>query len=116
MDPPGPRPRELDARLGAFADIDLAVAWDLAEDGGFARLVASGIAPAPAGHGHSVRVDAEGLAPDHVYYYRFRLGPWTSRTGRTRTAPAPEAPRPSWWWSRPRARTSRPSTTAPIAI
>ena len=86
-----PRPRDLDAGLGAFADIDLAVAWDLAEDGGFTRLVASGIAPAPAGRGHSVRVDAEGLAPDHVYYYRFRLGPWTSRTGRTRTAPAPEA-------------------------
>ncbi len=38
-----------------------------------------------------MHVEVGGLAPDRVYYYRFRTGTWVSGTGRTRTAPAPGA-------------------------
>jgi alkaline phosphatase D len=40
---------------------------------------------------HSVHVDAIGLQPDRWYWYRFMLGGAVSPTGRTRTAPSPDA-------------------------
>lgn len=48
-----------------------------------------------AGSDYTVRAYIDGLTPDTVYYYRF-LGAdgSASRTGRTRTAPAPGAARP----------------------
>jgi alkaline phosphatase D len=38
-----------------------------------------------------LRLFVHGLEPDTEYFYRFMAGPVVSRTGRTRTAPAPEA-------------------------
>ena len=84
-------PTALDGGLGAAAKRDLSVAWDVAEDEGFARTIASGLATAAARDGHSVHVNVTGLPADSWLHYRFRLGPFISRTGRTRTAPAPDS-------------------------
>jgi len=67
------------------------VAWDVAEDDGFTRVVASGVATAAAEDGHSIHADVTGLPADRWFHYRFRLGPWISPVGRTRTTPAPDA-------------------------
>ncbi len=69
----------------------LAVRWEMAEDENFARIVAKGDATALPELAHSVHVDAIGLRPDRWYWYRFMLGDAVSPTGRTRTAPAPNA-------------------------
>lgn len=42
--------------------------------------------------GHSVHVDVEGLQPDRVYWYAFKLGGQMSPVGRTRTLPSASAP------------------------
>ena len=90
---------------GAAAPGALTLVWELADDstgggedgrGGqagesFARLAATGTVETGPEVAHSVHVEVDGLAPDRWYRYRFRLGPWTSPVGRTRTAPAPDA-------------------------
>ena len=65
-----------------------AVRWELADDEKFARIVASGEAPAVPELGHAVHVELNGLRPDRWYFYRFTLGDAVSDTGRTRTLPA----------------------------
>ncbi|MDE2607293.1 MAG: alkaline phosphatase D family protein [Burkholderiales bacterium] len=67
------------------------VRWEIADDEGFARVVAAGQAQALPELAHSVHVEAQGLAPDRWYFYRFLLGSWVSDVGRTRTLPAPDA-------------------------
>jgi alkaline phosphatase D len=64
------------------------VRWELAGDERFRRVVRRGTATAHPEFHHSVHVEVGGLAPDRVFYYRFRAGSWVSETGRTRTAPA----------------------------
>jgi alkaline phosphatase D len=66
---------------------DVAVAWELASDAGFARIVQQGTFVTGAERDHTVKVLAEGLAPGARYFYRFRLGGQTSPVGRTRTLP-----------------------------
>ncbi len=39
-----------------------------------------------------MHVEVDGLQPGREYFYRFKVGPEISRVGRTKTAPAPEAP------------------------
>ncbi|UGQ12557.1 alkaline phosphatase D family protein [Yinghuangia sp. ASG 101] len=63
------------------------VTWEIAADEHFTRVVRRGTATARPELAHSVHVDARGLRPDHVYWYRFRAGRHVSPTGRTRTAP-----------------------------
>jgi alkaline phosphatase D len=84
-----PLPDQPDAGL---ASKPVLVRWEVAEDPGFARPVASGDAIARPELGHSVHVTLETLLPDRVYHYRFMAGGETSRTGRARTLPAPGAP------------------------
>ncbi|CAL9457435.1 Alkaline phosphatase D [Streptomyces sp. enrichment culture] len=67
------------------------VEWQIATDARFRRVVRRGTALARPAHGHSVHVDARGLRPDTTYWFRFRAGGQLSRTGRTRTAPAPHS-------------------------
>ncbi len=67
------------------------VAWELADDEGFASVVQSGIVTATEALAHSVHVEPRGLLPDRWYFYRFRCGDALSPVGRTRTAPAMEA-------------------------
>jgi alkaline phosphatase D len=67
------------------------VRWEVAEDEGFRRIAAKGSATAVPALGHSVHVDASGLAPGRWYWYRFMFGDAVSPVGRTRTAPSPDA-------------------------
>jgi phosphodiesterase/alkaline phosphatase D-like protein len=78
-----------DAGLAALAGADLEVAYDVALDDAFAAPIRSARAGAAAADGHSVHVDVTGLPAGGRLFYRFRVGPWTSGTGRTRTAPDP---------------------------
>jgi alkaline phosphatase D len=80
---------EPDSEAGGMPEGDAAVVWEVAADPGFAALVATGTAAAPAADAHSVHVVAGPLEPGGRYHYRFRAGEWTSPVGRTRSAPAP---------------------------
>ncbi len=62
--------------------------WQVAEDEGFTEGLRAGIVETTAATGHSVHQVAEGLEPNSWYWYRFRVGEWTSPVGRTRTVPA----------------------------
>jgi alkaline phosphatase D len=64
------------------------VEWEVARDERFTRVARRGTATAHAEFNYTVHVDAGGLDPDRVYWYRFRAGKWTSTVGRTRTAPS----------------------------
>ncbi|MGW5751402.1 alkaline phosphatase D family protein [Nocardia rhamnosiphila] len=64
------------------------VRWEVAEDAGFATVVAAGSLTASADSDHTVKVDVRGLGAAHDYHYRFHALGATSPTGRTRTAPA----------------------------
>lgn len=66
------------------------VQWEIADDEGFQRIVARGVAQALPELAHSVHVEAGGLRPDRWYFYRFMQGNWVSPVGRTRTLPAPD--------------------------
>ncbi|WP_164868035.1 alkaline phosphatase D family protein [Rhodovarius crocodyli] len=65
--------------------------WEIAADDGFRQVVARGEAVAGPDHGHAVHVIPTGLQPGRHYWYRFTAQGQTSRVGRTRTAPAPDA-------------------------
>jgi alkaline phosphatase D len=67
------------------------VTWQVAEDPAFARVVKAGTEHAVPELGHSVHAEVNGLRPDREYWYRFRVGSFVSRAGRTRTAPTPDA-------------------------
>ncbi len=76
---------------GAVPDADIEVLWEVASDEDFAQVVASGIEVASPDFGHSLHVDPEGLTADTRYWYRFRVGEFTSPVGRTRTTPDDDA-------------------------
>jgi len=80
-----PAPLSPDGGMGADA---VSIAWQVAEDERFARVVRSGTQDAYAELAHSVRVPVDGLEPAHTYFYRFTAGDEVSPIGRTRTAPA----------------------------
>jgi alkaline phosphatase D len=67
--------------------------WEVARDPRFLEIVRRGTALAAPEHGHAVHVDVQGLEPDRWYYYRFLAGGEASPVGRTRTFPAPGAPK-----------------------
>ena len=83
-----PRPLEGD---GGMPNVMVSVTWEVAEDDGMKRIVASGTELATPQLGHSVHVELKGLKPDRWYWYRFRCGDAESPIGRTRTLPAPDA-------------------------
>ena len=66
--------------------------WELAEDEGFSRGLRTGTVTARAEHAHSVHVPVAGLPPATTCFYRFVAGDAVSPVGRTRTAPAADAP------------------------
>lgn len=63
------------------------VKWEIAEDPNFASIYKSDTLSTTAHRDYTVKVDVDGLQPDHVYYYRFTALESTSITGRTKTAP-----------------------------
>lgn len=77
---------------GGMEPISVEVRWEIAADDAFREVVQGGSAVAAPELGHSVHVDATGLAPGRDYFYRFMVGAELSPTGRTKTAPAVGAP------------------------
>ena len=77
--------------FGGLGKTDHAVRWEVAHDKAFTQIVRSGTEPAAAEFGHSVHVDVKDLLPDTWYWYRFRIGTYTSPIGKTRTTPAHDA-------------------------
>jgi alkaline phosphatase D len=68
------------------------IEWELATDEGMSRIVRRGTTAATPEWAHSVHVEVDGLEPARWYWYRFRAGGEASPVGRTRTAPAANAP------------------------
>ncbi|WKB51297.1 alkaline phosphatase D family protein [Eleftheria terrae] len=84
-----PRPYEPG---GGLRPTPLAVRWELADDEHFSRPVRAGEQLARPEHAHSVHVQVDRLESGRVYFYRFICGDAVSPIGRTRTAPAEDAP------------------------
>jgi alkaline phosphatase D len=76
---------------GGMAPVPVEVQWEVAADERFATPLRAGTVTARPEQGHAVHVEVEGLAPGRPWFYRFRTLGEVSRTGRTRTAPAPDA-------------------------
>ena len=70
------------------------VCYEMYSDAGLRTRVAQGAILTDAARAHSVHVLAQGLAPGRAYWYRFVCGDAASPVGRTRTAPAADAPVP----------------------
>jgi alkaline phosphatase D len=68
------------------------VAWQVAEDAAFKRVVAKGSVTAEAASDHTVKVDAAGLKPGRDYWYRFTTGGVISPVGQARTLPVGATP------------------------
>jgi len=80
------------APRGGMPDALVPVRWEVAHDAQFARIARQGEVWAGPALAHSVRVQVQGLPPDRSWFYRFIAGGVSSPTGRTRTAPAEDAP------------------------
>ncbi|HEX6248488.1 MAG TPA: alkaline phosphatase D family protein [Nocardioidaceae bacterium] len=80
-----------DASPGSGVGPSATVRWQVAADERFRRVVSEGSFVTDAGRDHTVKLEATGLQPATTYYYRFLYRGASSRTGRTRTAPAPDA-------------------------
>ncbi|RLL66561.1 alkaline phosphatase D family protein [Streptomyces sp. Z26] len=83
-------PEPYEAASGLPAET-VTVGWEIAEDRDFLLTADEGSTTAHPEYHHAVHVEPGGLEPGRVYYYRFRVGDWTSPVGRTRTAPATDA-------------------------
>ncbi len=79
------------ATPGSGKGPDATVRWQVSRNRDFSRVVAQGKARTSAARDHTVKVEASGLEPATTYFYRFSYDGVHSRTGRTRTAPAPDA-------------------------
>ncbi|MEV5241690.1 alkaline phosphatase D family protein [Streptomyces cinnamoneus] len=77
-----------DAEPGSGRGPAVEVAWEVAEDAGFTRVVARGTVTASAATDHTVKADVRGLRPATGYFFRFTADGTHSPTARTRTAPA----------------------------
>jgi alkaline phosphatase D len=77
---------------GGMPDAVVVVAWEVAEEPDFRRIVAKGEAPARPELAHSVHIEVGGLQPARDYSYRFTVAGIQSQTGRARTLPALGAP------------------------
>ena len=77
---------------GGLAPEPIVVRWEVATDKDMRNVVASGTELALPDWAHSVHIEVQGLAPARRYFYRFIAGDAVSPIGRTRTAPAADAP------------------------
>lgn len=75
---------------GGMPTDDLDVLWEVSATDDFATIAASGTETATAAHAHSVHAVAQLEQGD--WFYRFRVGSYTSPIGVTRPAPAADAP------------------------
>ena len=74
-----------------FANTDVTVQWEVADDEGFKVNRRSGQVVALAALAHSVHLELDALQSDRWYFYRFQVGGVQSTVGRTRTLPHPAA-------------------------
>ncbi len=79
-------PRPLEG--GGMRGEPLQVAWEVAEDEQFSRVVRRGTSFALASLAHSIHVEVGGLKPSRWYWYRFFSAGEASPVGRSRTTPA----------------------------
>ena len=79
-----PNPLEADGGMG---DRVVDVAYELAEDESFSRIVRAGVERAVPGWGHAVHAEIHGLPAGRTYFYRFHAGGVVSPLGRAETAP-----------------------------
>jgi alkaline phosphatase D len=92
---PGPDSVLLWTRAAGTGAAEVPLTVEVAEDGGFERVVAEARTRAVAAADHTVRVLVGNLQPARTYWYRFSDAEGRgSRVGRTRTAPAADDPRP----------------------
>jgi alkaline phosphatase D len=86
--------------VSRLPDAAITVRWELADDEAVTRNVRRGQVQAEPALAHSVHVEAGGLDPDRIYFYRFLVGgpgnDWVSPVGRTRTLPAADASPARW--------------------
>jgi alkaline phosphatase D len=75
--------------LGDDLPESVPVAWEVAEDETFTRIVARGNETAERAWAHSVHAEPSGLRAGRPCWYRFRALGQQSAAGRSRTAPAP---------------------------
>jgi alkaline phosphatase D len=68
------------------------VRWEVATDDTFGAVVRSGAEVATPELAHCIHADVSGLEPAREYAYRFTAGDEVSPIGRTKTAPATDAP------------------------
>lgn len=73
--------------ISATPSDDAEVTWEFATDERFSKIAQTGTVTATADHAHSVHVDVKKLSPATEYFYRFKVGKWTSTVGRAKTAP-----------------------------
>ncbi|GAB2915953.1 alkaline phosphatase D family protein [Rhodococcus aerolatus] len=83
---PPSRPGRPVAAPGSGLGDPVEVAWELAADSSFRRVVRRGQVRTSPVSDHTVKVDVRGLSPYTRYYYRFRSRGETSPVGRTSTA------------------------------
>jgi alkaline phosphatase D len=76
---------------GRMEGRDVRVRWEVARDSKMRNIVATGFTLAQAQRDYTVKVDAAGLSPGTVYFYRFDTGSAYSPTGRTKTLPGDDA-------------------------
>ncbi len=80
-----------DDGLGGMPPRSVEVEWEIATDDRFSTVEQRGVVTATPESAHSVHVEPVGLRPGADYFYRFRAEGFLSPSGRTRTAPAPDA-------------------------
>jgi alkaline phosphatase D len=78
-----PKPLE---PAGGMPGRKVPVQWEIAADERFRRPLRHGTSIATPELAHSVHVEADGLAPDREYFFRFAAAGELSPVGRTRTA------------------------------
>ncbi len=77
---------------GGVPPVVIPVEWEVATDDKMTHVVRRGTDYATPDWAHSVHVEPSGLEPARDYWYRFTVGNARSPIGRTRTAPAMNAP------------------------
>ncbi|MBO1255631.1 alkaline phosphatase D family protein [Alteromonas sp. 5E99-2] len=73
--------------VNAKITTDIPVSWEVATDPDFKHLVTNGNAKVSAKSDYTIKIDALGLHPATVYFYRFSSGTHFSVTGKTKTLP-----------------------------
>jgi alkaline phosphatase D len=61
------------------------VKWEISKDEAFTQVVQAGVSQATPELAHSVHVELSNLPSNQWFFYRFKVGDFTSSTGKTRT-------------------------------